>query len=185
MSSSCCRKITLEKRREGLLLSPTYSSWTHSFLWHPSQARTRPPIKMLFTAWEVSKAPVDSVSASREYFFLKQNHGWSVNSSCSLTVPAKSLCSTTAGWGRSSNEAISQIFPHRRVQIRLLQSHILALKYLSYWGKKNPTKFKQSSIMPPRLSTHVTDMVKIKWTNFLLRFPLFLFWNVLCLLSLF
>lgn len=124
----------------------------------PSQARARPPIKMLFTGWEISKAPADSVSTSQVYFFLEEKHGWTVNPSCSLTVLAKCPCSPPPRQG--SARPPPKPPPRMSTDVASPEPHInLEIAELL---RKEPTTFKKAFTTPSLPSTHVTEMVKMR-----------------------
>lgn len=118
---------------------------------------------MLFTGWEIPKAPADSVSTGQLYFFLEGKHGRTVNSSCSLTGPAKCPCSLPHGralTGLPSHGAASEPSPQ-------MSTHADSPKpqrdlEIAASLRKEPTTFQKASTTPSLPSAHVTGMVKMR-----------------------
>lgn len=131
---------------------------------------------MLFTAWEISKAPADSERIHKSGIFLLEAKPWL---ECKFKLQpngASKIPLLDHRWMGpfSQGSHFRNLLPQKSTDMAPSKPHI-SLEIFELLREKTPTKFKQSSIMPSLLSTHVIDMVKIKWTNFLLCFPLFLF----------
>lgn len=139
--SSYCRKITLEKSGE---VQPF--SRTHFFLWHPPQARTRPPIMMLFTGWEIYKMPADSVSTGQIYFFLEAKPWldckFKLQPDSAREIPSLSHHRDRIWMGSSLQRShLPNLSPQMSTDVASSKPHI-SLEIFELLREKIPTKFK-------------------------------------------